>query len=81
MNKQAKISKKTLKAIQRKLIKQKKEIIQPKLEWIMRTSCICFVTPKIHIFPLQWQDPVTQHLYIELVICTVNDNLNYMELV
>jgi len=76
-----KISQKTLKAIQQKLIKQKKEIIEPKLNWIMRTSCICFCTPKIHIFPLEWQDPVTNTLYIELVICTVNNNMNYIELV
>lgn len=74
------VNKKTLKALQKHLIQQKKTIIQPKLEWIMRTSCICTITPKIHIFPLDWIDPITNDLCVELVMCTVNNDGNYIEI-
>ena len=74
------IKKKTLKALQKHLIKQKKEIIEPKLYWIMRTSCINHITPRIHIFPLDWIKKKKKNLCIELVMCVINHDGKYIEI-
>lgn len=68
------------KSIQKQLVKQKEQIIKPKLDLIMRSNCLFFVLPKVEIRLLKYPD-ITGAIILEFVIGYWNSNDKFVELI